>query len=385
MVPLLEKMLAAESPKERIAAAVALATLGKAPEALPILLKTVRDNPDMMAPAAKVLTWLTWDERLKTFRALRPLASTTTAFSELIGGMSRVSDPRAADVYWELLADPKIEEEMVQGLGYSLITAYSDASYISSDIPAETRRRIVAGAKPRAISGTDWQRRTALAVLAYADRDEAAATAMKLAADARLSDAVRSEAFQVQLLTQSETEATQAALAELRAAAMPRKKIALAYLAQGPKDFRSAASSRHWWFMNLGSSYSGTSNQPIVPEPPRGLKPADVRGLVKDADAETAAYAGYLAVLLGDREGIAPLLKYWRAEKRNSEQVTRLVYRAIAVLDDPGYISVLRDIFAKLDKYDLQEFYWTIRIMSGAEILEFRKQVRDAMKKSQLF
>jgi hypothetical protein len=38
---------------------------------------------------------------------------------------------------------------------------------------------------------------------------------------------------------------------------------------------------------------------------------------------------------------------------------------------------VLRGIYSKLDDYEISEFYWTIRIMSGPEILKFRKQIRD--------
>ena len=53
--------------------------------------------------------------------------------------------------------------------------------------------------------------------------------------------------------------------------------------------------------------------------------------------------------------------------------------------DDPKYIPVLRDIYAKLERYEVREFYWTIRIMSGEEILKFRKQVRDAMKESDAY
>jgi hypothetical protein len=93
-------------------------------------------------------------------------------------------------------------------------------------------------------------------------------------------------------------------------------------------------------------------------------------------DPETAAYAGYLLALLGEPEGIEPLLRYWQSQE--SDQGTRLVYRAIASLNDPQYLSHLREIYSQMEStYAIREFYWTIRIMSGPEILQFRKQVRD--------
>ena len=55
------------------------------------------------------------------------------------------------------------------------------------------------------------------------------------------------------------------------------------------------------------------------------------------------------------------------------------MYRAVAVSDDPKYIPVLREIYGKLERYEALEFYWTIRIMTGPEILKFRKEVRNKM------
>ena len=39
---------------------------------------------------------------------------------------------------------------------------------------------------------------------------------------------------------------------------------------------------------------------------------------------------------------------------------------------------MLREIYGKLQEYEISEFYWTIRIMSGPEILKFRnEEIRD--------
>ena len=34
--------------------------------------------------------------------------------------------------------------------------------------------------------------------------------------------------------------------------------------------------------------------------------------------------------------------------------------------------------------YEVSEFYWTIRIMTGPDILKFRKQIRDEVGMNQL-
>ncbi|MCE5268488.1 MAG: HEAT repeat domain-containing protein, partial [Planctomycetaceae bacterium] len=381
MVPLLAKMLKAETPKERVAAAFLLIPLGKASDALPVIQENVRTNPELLEPAAKALPWLLWEDRVKAFRSFRSSAASDEAITELAGGISSVPDPRAADLFWELLADPKINAEVASGLSYYLAAAYVGERYVSSDVPAAVRRRAVESAKPHTRSGSDWQRRVALAVLTSVAKDEAAETAASLAADKSVSDAVRLEAYQVQLAAQSDADARKSALATLRANDPKRRPIALRYLAHGQNALSTLPSGLR---LSYSVSYS-SSDHPIVPQPPAGLKIEDVRGLLRDPDPETAANAGYLAVLLGDADGMTPLLKYWRGERPTSDHWPKSVYRAIAVADDPKYIPILRDIYAKLQSYEMSEFYWTIRIMSGEEILKFRKEVRDAMKESNSF
>ena len=100
-----------------------------------------------------------------------------------------------------------------------------------------------------------------------------------------------------------------------------------------------------------------------------------MRGLIDDSDAETAAYAGYLLALFREPQGMAALLRFAQ-HTSDADFVDRLVYRAIATLDDPQYIPTLRQIYARLRKYEIGDFYWTIRIMGGPQALEFRKEIR---------
>ena len=92
----------------------------------------------------------------------------------------------------------------------------------------------------------------------------------------------------------------------------------------------------------------------------------------------------YLLALLGDPGGMDALLKYWKEQPKKYNEWHRLVYRAIAVLDDPKYLPVLQEIYTNLEEYEVREFYWTIRIMNGPEIIKFRKQIRDERGISQL-
>ena len=42
-------------------------------------------------------------------------------------------------------------------------------------------------------------------------------------------------------------------------------------------------------------------------------------------------------------------------------------------------IPVPKQLYERIDKgrYEIREFYWSIRIMSGRDILRFRKRIRD--------
>ncbi len=81
--------------------------------------------------------------------------------------------------------------------------------------------------------------------------------------------------------------------------------------------------------------------------------------------------------LLGHKEGLPPLLRYWQQEGGKTSGIERLVYTAIAALDDSSQLAVLRQILDKLPKHEVRDFYWTIRVMTGPEALKFRKEIRD--------
>jgi HEAT repeat protein len=383
LVAPLEKMLSSGDPKERVAAAVALAPLGKADAAVPILLETVRTNPDLTETATEVLPWLVWKQRLKMFHDLRSLAAKPDARARLTAVLSQSPDRRAAESMWELLADAKVTPDEARSLQTGLMAAYLGSHYYSSsEVSPGDRRDLAKAAKPRTGNGSDWQRLVALTLLAAAAPDEAAESAARLADDPSLGASLRTDAFQMQLVTKSGKEAKKLSLAALKGTDAARKKRAIKYLVHGPNELRMFGNGIYLnGAMDAAFESGRQSGMPIVPKPPEGVAAEDIRPLAGDSDLEVKACAGYLLALLGESDAVEPLVQYWRKNDGSSSQWRRLVYRAIAVVDDPRYIPVLREIYGKLDEYEVNEFYWTIRIMSGSEMLKLRKQIRDEKSK----
>ena len=121
----------------------------------------------------------------------------------------------------------------------------------------------------------------------------------------------------------------------------------------------------------------GTSDSRRSLAPPRGLKPESVRPLLQDSDPRIGAHAGYLLTLFGEAEGLPFLLRYWREHPEERSDIEKPVYRAIAALNDATKIGVLKEIYGRLREYEVSDFYWTIRVMTGPEILRVRTQIRE--------
>jgi hypothetical protein len=187
---------------------------------------------------------------------------------------------------------------------------------------------------------------------------------------------LRRDAFQVLLAVQpSQRQRARLAIEALRSPDLQRRKLALACLTDNQQQL-AVFRDKIFSYVDIGTTSGWTDGTPIIPEPPAGLEVAHVRPLRDDPDPLVAAQAGYLLALLGQRDGLDPLLSYWRSRDRN-DPVRRLVYRAIAVLDDSSRLADLNEIADSLVDYELREFYWTVRIMSGPEILQFRKKLRE--------
>lgn len=377
LVEPLEAMLAAQAPEEKIEAALALIPLGQSDRALPVLLATVRAQPRLLARAASVLPWLTWQKRLETFRELRPLATEESDAALVLSSMAQTPDRRAADLYWQLLADPKLSDQTASVVHQGLQQAYYGRNEGSGDgVPASRRKELAKVARPHTATGSELERLVALVLLADADPETAAEVAAPMAEDAKLSQELRLDAFQITLVLKPKAEAMKSALAALSGDDLERRKRALTYLVDSGQGLQVV---RKQFYLTVGgNSRSFTLEDGAgVPQAPRGIRMEHLRPLLAGSDPQIAAYAGYLAALRGEAEGLGPLLRYWRQEGAKPAGFERLVYRAIAALDDSSQIPALQQIAEKMQPHEARDFYWTIRVMTGPEILKFRKQLRD--------
>ncbi len=111
--------------------------------------------------------------------------------------------------------------------------------------------------------------------------------------------------------------------------------------------------------------------------------------LLRSHHEKTAAYAGYLLCMLDHEEGLPVLLRYWEAHAARDAAVSRLVYQAIAQLNAESRVPLLARIYQQFQSSDVDEnshggegfsvkdFYWTIRSMTGPQILALRKKIRE--------
>ena len=388
----LQKMLTAEDADEVMAAAVALVPLGQSEQALPVLLEAVRARPAQVAVACRTLPWLVWKERVRIFWLFHEALKSENDFSLLLSAASRVNDMRMAETFWKLLADDKTFDSMVADTEEVLRKAYLGGEYYRyRERPAvQHPSEATEAAKHHIADGTKWQRVVGLLLLLRVAPQEAVEIATPMVDDTSLDPHLRQAAFHVLLAAQTTRERETTAIAALGHDELFRRKRALAYLARGTGELSNLSFEDTDVSLEVGvrghdenSAWNGDAG-PIVPDPPMDLKPAYVQSLMDDPDPAVAAHAGYLIALMGDPEGLKPLLRFWREDEDSEWEVDRLVYRAIAMLNDSSQIPVLKEIYGGLMSYYMKDFYWTIRIMSGPEILRFRKQIRDEVGMDEL-
>ncbi|MBN1908733.1 MAG: HEAT repeat domain-containing protein [Pirellulales bacterium] len=381
----LEKMLSAKEAEERVAAALALVALGKSEKALPLILDAAESDPAVPAQAVGVLQWLPWPERGDAFRRLWKHAN-TDGRQRLAMTLSELEDAQAGDLFWEILADEKMDLHTVMMAQYGLAQSYlGQAHYSPSDAPPEKRKAMVEEARPHLVSKSRWQRMVALSILLKGSRDEAAKAAEAMLHDPKEDKEAQDHAFRVLLAAQPKQDRIKTAVAALKGKSAERRKVALQYLAVGTESFVYSMDHLNVDFEEyddfLGKNTYSSPGGPIVPEAPPGLKPEDVRPLLKDSDKRTAAMAGYLMAVMKEPAGLSPLLRYWHDHEEemvlDTEVLDIMVYRAIARLDDESQLPVLKEIRARLEGMNLGRFYWTVRIMSGTEMLKYRKQLRQ--------
>jgi hypothetical protein len=381
-VPPLRKMLESNDIEEKLAAGMALASLGHGETAMPKLFGELRAQPDLLVRAVGVLTHLPWEQRVAAFTEFRKLAQTNEQRIAVIRQMQEAPDRRLTTLFWPMLEEPDATEGEAEWLAMGIRAAHVGERY--GDITVRVRKSLLDDARPRTAGGTHAKRLAALWLLAVADRETAAEVAAEMIDDASLSAETRRDVLRLLLYALPERQASQRAVAELRGGDALRRKSAVLYLVGGQSAVLGEANARSFGYLTTSSTYRSYGNAgPIVPEAPAGVEVDAIRPLLADEDAKIAASAGYLLALLGDGSGLEQLLAHWR-ENRDT-QTDRLAYRAIASLDAVEHLPELETIFATLkEDYNVREFYWTIRIMTGDKVLAFRKRIRDEVGMNRL-
>ncbi len=378
LVQALQEMLRADDAAERMAAAVALIPLAQSEVAMPVLQTLVRGDATLVPPAARILPWLPWSARVQAFNELRALAANDGVQAQLIDALVRAKDGRAAAVLWNMLDEPDLTRGAAVALSEPLLETTLGSRYDASRADDETRRQVALTAESHLKAPTEAARLVALIQLAHADADLAREAAAKIAEDKSASEEHRGHAFQILLANTSSEERTALAIPALSGDPQ-RQELAILVLATGPDSLQSL-SGGSFYIPTADDPYRSREAGPIIPTAPAGLAVEHVLPALEHPEARVRAYAGYLLALLGDRRGLDHLLTYWKQDAGRDYEAETLVFRAIARLDASDQLPVLRTIYNSVkEDSSLGEFYWTIRIMSGEDMLRFRKQIRSEL------
>ncbi len=372
----LERMQDASEPKERLVAVLALLPLGKGEKVEEIVVEALQSDSTLFTQAGDAFRWLDWPRRKSLIERLLKAAPTAEERAAVIGGFAQTCDFRNAEVLWTTLNERESISHFGQLVEHGLKTAYFgerywDSEQITKRMRAQARDSILAQAE----SGPPLKRLLALVLLHNYSPDDVAEKIKSFLADASVPADIQADAFAIELLSHPVAEQNKLAVAALKANDLARKRIALKFLAAGASSLRELSSGEFTLDLTLTEGFE-PYNSPIVPAAPRGVEIDSIRPLLNDGDPQVAAYAGYLLTLLGEFDAIKPLLAYWKTSPTGDE-LDKLVYQAIVATNDPQYIPELKTIADRIEDYRARHFYWTVRSMSGPDILQFRKQLRE--------
>jgi len=390
----LVRMLKAPSVEEQIAAALPLIALGREPGSLPTLLDAARRRPDFVGDAAQAFPWLHWADRIDLFRKLLAAKPGSDQFRQMASQFSVVRDTRTVQPLWDLTMRGELDPQTVDAIDAALRRAYFGARAITpAKIPKAERVRAVADLRPRTESGPEWQRVIALALLLSVAPEDDAGAARSIINNPKASPALRRDAFQILLVSEDLESAQKDALDALRGHEAAFQKLALAFLTadsaslgmlRGALNLHSDTSA----FAGLTRSFASTPETLSEPIPtlPKEITPEVLRPLLAAEDSEIAALAGYALALLGDAQGLEPLLSYFRKRAAKDQAWDKRVYQAIGQVGDDSRISVLEQIYAGarsgghstyVDASTIKDLYWSIRGMDGPNARRLRQRIRN--------
>ncbi len=383
LIPLLEKMFASTSEAERIASVVPLTALG-VDSVLRQVAELATSGHGDAGDVVEVLRWTTFAERDKIYAELLKRANLHKISGQVRSIVPRNHDLRDADFLWAVCDAPGTEISDLSGFSYALRQLYLGERYWDTNsITPATKRRLFAAAEKQLESPAGLRHLMALTFMYEnipAEPEEELqrirTSARSLVDDSKLPEKLRSDALQIALLTLDSEEWHNQLLKLLETGQPGERLLALRSLTRDG-GLGQLAYTHTTLNIRDAKPRSTPRGQQIQPEPPEGVTADMVRPLLSHSDAEVRALAGYILAVSGESNGLPPLIEYWRAHGKGDDEWNRFAYRAIAASDDSQYLPMLKQIYSTLETYHVNEFYWTIRIMTGPKILEFRKQIRN--------
>lgn len=380
----LKGQFAAVSAAERVPAGIALTALGEdAP--LETLVAIARQDPHLAEPVGEVLGWLPRPARMATFRTLRGVVRDRHEVMRLCHQLGMLPDPGVSELLWEVLREPDTDAALAEVARDRLMSLHGQEFDAYVGPPTESSPFRLAVLSPHLKSGHEWECRAALTMLVQTDPEAVVEAARGMAADTARSDALRTEAFAIVLYALTPREARKEAIAALVAGDRPRLKPALFLLAFEPAAFQQTAIEN---FPLPESHYMVNGSAPrdlprVRPPLSAELSPEYLRRLLESGDKVTATLARYVLAMQGERVDLGPLIARWREEGvpfYGAPRWDRLVYEAMAERNDPADVPVLEELYEFVSEQHgggaVREFYWTIRTMTGPEVLALRKRIR---------
>ncbi len=382
----LKPMLSSTDKDESLSAARSLVVIGnsKASE----ILRQAAGNRTNLPEVASVFCGLPWAERSTLFDLAIATAETDDERHLLAEALAECHDPRSPANIWELLASGDAGARLVAELGDPLQQSYfSEHQYSFSNAAEHEKQHLINDCQKMITSGTIWQKTSAFALLALADAALAQQAAQTIFDDETQPASLRGDALRLLLCFSDDDVATQTAIAAITYSEPEIAEPALHFLAMGRAGVRFLSDVIPIRNVDT-SSTEAAGTTPIVPRAPPGITNEQLKAFTQSTSMKTQACAAYLAALLGDEESEETVIAFWQSSPDDAP-ARRMAYRAIAAGNHVQHVPVLRRMYQEMKAeewgVDMADFYWTIRIMKGADILDLRKQIRteqgaDALK-----
>ncbi len=368
-----------ETHSEKLAAAKFLSLLGDS-NAFAIVLQSASARSRMESLAA-LLPALPWAQRQELFRQLLTTAASADDRAMLAQILAENLDPRSTLEIWNMLAEPNLTKSDAVLLLNPLKSSYPPGTqYQISDVTPQTKKLILQQAKQYAIQGTGAQQLIGLYMMAWCEDSEVADVAQTTLTDTSLTPELRTVALQFRLFN---LEATAAAELGLSLLSDPEPKIsetALKFLSLGQSGMTDVNDISARIARQVIRSGSEREQQPVILSVPEGLTAEQVIPFLQSARADVAASAAHLLALMKNPQGLSVVIDYWRTAPED-ESAQKMLYQAISATNDPQYVPILEELYFQMSQAqwnpNMADFYWTIRTMTGPEVIALRKKIRE--------